>query len=679
MLYNRDLSWLGFNRLVLQQANNKELPVYERMKFLAIFSSNLDEFFRIRYPALIALSMINKKELKKESVKQRPGVVDEVQEKISAQLAEFGEILIRKVIPELATHNIHFYYNEKIRSEHFHEIREIFVTQVLSFIQPIFLGSEKGLNFTPENNMLYFVVSLVDAIKGTRRHMLVNIPSNKLKRFYVLSDQEGLHFVVFIDDIIRENISMLFPGQQVEGVYSLKVNRDAELELLDEYSFALLDKMEKQLARRDYGNASRLLFENGMPQSLQVFLASLFEVNISDMFEGGRYHNLSDLNSFPVFDKSLQYPPFNAITYPPAAVTGDIFNAMLEHDVLIHLPYHSYSPVLSFFNQAAVDVDVTHIYITLYRVAAESHIANALISAARNGKKVTAFIELKARFDEANNIRWSRLMKEAGINIIYSEPFIKIHSKIAVVHKKIGKQSVSFAVLSTGNFNESTARFYTDHVLFTVKKDVVKEMMYLFEFLQQKKAGTQKKAKFKELVVSRFNMTSELENLITREIRKVEKGGKGLIRIKVNNIEEPWFINQLYKASKAGVEVRLIARSVCCVKPGVEGLSENITVRRIVDRFLEHTRIMLFGEENPVILMGSSDLMTRNLRHRIEVCLTITDQKCRQELEDYFEMQWMDNTQAVEILADHSYVPVQDNQPPFNAQKGIYKYLQNRS
>ncbi len=678
MIYNRDLSWLGFNHLVLQQANNPDLPVYERMKFLAIFSSNLDEFFRIRYPALIALSMMNKKVLKKEAVKQGPGVVEEVQARISAQLTEFGEIFLEKVIPELKEHGIHFYYNEKIRHEHFREVREIFVTQVLSFIQPILLGSEAAVDFMPENNQLYFAVTLTDPVKNSKRHMLVNIPSNKLKRFYVLSDQEDQHYVVFIDDIIRENISMLFPGQKVEGVYSLKVNRDAELELLDEYSFALLDKMEKQLARRDFGTASRFLFENGMPPAMQVFLASLFQVNISDMFEGGRYHNLSDLNSFPVFDKKLQFPPFKAMTYPPAAVTGDIFNAVIEKDILIHLPYHSYSPVLSFFNQAAVDEDVTHIYITLYRVAAESHIANALISAARNGKKVTAFIELKARFDEANNIRWSRLMKQAGITIIYSEPLIKVHSKIAVVHKNIGKQSVSFAVLSTGNFNESTARFYTDHVLFTVRREVVKEMMALFEFLQQKKAG-QKKAKFRELSVSRFNMVNDLENLITKEVRKVEKGGKGLIRIKVNNLEEPWFINQLYKASKAGVEVRIIARSVCCVVPGVKGLSDNITVRRIVDRFLEHTRIVLFGVEDPVILMGSSDLMTRNLRHRIEVCMNIVEDKCRRELEDYFEMQWKDNTNAVEILPDHSFKKVENGLPPFNAQKEIFNYLSNQA
>ncbi len=683
MFFNRDLSWLTFNYLVLQQAKKPAVPLYERLRFLAIFSSNLDEFFRVRYPALLAFSKLDKKTLKKESLEPAEDIPDEIQETINAQLDEFGDILINHIIPELKENKIIFYYNSRILTEHHQEVREIFLSQVLSFIQPIVLGAETTYDFTPENNQIYLVVTLKDNIKDTIRHVIVNIPSKKLKRFYVLSPLDEHQYVIFIDDIIRENISMLFPGQHIESVFSIKFNRDAELKLVDDYSTNVLDKLEKRLSKRDCGATSRFLYEKGMPANLQFFLASIFQVNIDDMFEGGRYHNLSDLFTFPTFNKSLHYPPFKSISFPASTANGDIFHSITQKDILLHLPYHSYTPVLTFFNQAAVDADVTSIFITLYRVAAESHIVNALISAAKNGKKVTAFIELKARFDEANNIKWSRMMKKAGITLIYSDPKIKVHSKIALVQKTINNHPVSFSVLSTGNFNESTALFYTDHVLLTINKEIAGELIQLFDFLQKKNASLEKnRLKFHELLVSQFNLLSEFESLIGKEIKKVKGGGEGLIRIKVNNLEEPWFINLLYKASEAGVKIQLLVRSVCCLVPGVTGKSSNITVRRIVDRFLEHTRIFIFGSNNDkdiVAAMGSSDLMTRNLRHRIEVLVNVKDESCKNDLIDYFQIQWSDNTNSVELLNNLEFKPANDvNDKKVNAQQAIFSYLQNK-
>jgi polyphosphate kinase len=362
--------------------------------------------------------------------------------------------------------------------------------------------------------------------------------------------------------------------------------------------------------------------------------------------------------------------------------SGDIFNVLNKQDVLLHLPYQSYNPVLSFFNQAAVDTDVTDIYITLYRVAAESHIVNALISAAKNGKNVTAFIELKARFDEENNIRWSKIMKQAGVKIIYSIPGIKVHSKIALVKKHNGTETPTYAILSTGNFNEITAQLYTDHVLMTTEPSIIKELLDLFKFLQKKDILSQDKdLKFKKLLVSQFNLIDGLKERIDAEILKAQTGSEALIRIKINNLEEQNFINLLYKASQAGVKTNLIIRGICCLVPGLKGISENITVKRIVDRYLEHTRILIFGADTDAeVIIGSADLMNRNLHHRIEVCVPIQNENYKKELIDYFEIQWKDNDKAVVLTSDLEQKKVETNQQEiFNAQQSIYKYLQGKS
>ena len=681
MLQNRDVSWLGFNFRVLQEASDKCVPLYERMKFLAIFSSNLDEFFRVRYSSIIALSKLKEKTRKKASLGSTYDVAEKIQDEVNRQLSYFGAILTQEIIPGLQQEGILFYYDTPLRPEHRDEINEIFLSNLLAFIQPIFLDGNTEKPFMPENNQLYFVVTLKEPGQGLLKQAIVNIPSNKLSRFFTLTPIEGLEYVIFADDIVRENLQVLFPKLEILGAYSFKFNRDAELNLADEYSGDLLNKIEKQIKKRDIGAPSRFLYEKGMPHNLQLFLASAFDVKYEDMFTGGRYHHLSDLSSFPSFGKDLHFAKFKPLSVAQFS-GGDIFNVLEKQDVLLHLPYQSYNPVLSFFNQAAIDADVTDIYITLYRVASESHIVNALISAAKNGKNVTAFIELKARFDEANNIRWSRVMKDAGVKLLYSLPQIKVHSKTALIKKKSGDKEKAYAILSTGNFNEVTAQFYTDHVLMTTDRLVIRELILLFEFLQKghREPGTAG-IKFNSLLVSQFNLVDEFEKLINAEIKKAKNLDKGRIRIKVNNLEEPHMIGLLYKASKAGVKVDLIVRSVCCIVPGIDGLSENITVRRLVDRFLEHSRLFIFGEdENAVVLMGSADLMTRNLHHRIEVCLPVKDPACSKMLINYFQMQWADNSKAVQLSGEQELVPVRINgAESINAQKSIYAYLKEKA
>jgi polyphosphate kinase len=681
MLDNRDISWLAFNFRVLQEASDNTVPLFERMRFLSIFSSNLDEFFRVRYPAVVAFSQMKEKTRNKASVVMADDTAEKIQNEINRQLGHFGHVLTQEIIPALKENGIVFYYDSHIMPEHSKEIKEIFLSNVLAFIQPIFLETSLH-SFLPENNQLYFVVTLKEPNQGLLKHAIVNIPSDKVNRFFTLTPLDGEEYVIFLDDIIRENLHYLFPKLEILSVYSVKFNRDAELNLRDEYSGNLLTKIEKQLKKREIGLPCRFLFEKGMPRNLQLFLMTAFDVKYEDMFMGGRYHHLSDLSSFPSFQKEFYYEKMKPLAAANIIDSGDIFHVLEQRDVLLHLPYQSYNPVLSFFNQAAVDADVTDIYITLYRVASESHIVNALISAAKNGKNVIVFIELKARFDEANNIEWSRIMEAAGVKLVYSLPQIKVHSKIALVKKKVDGNQLSYAIISTGNFNEETARFYTDHVLLTSDVSIIKELISLFKFLEKgnNEIGDSR-LKFSELWVSQFNMVDEFEKRVGLEIKKAKKGLPAQIRIKVNNLEEPGIINLLYKASKAGVKVDLIVRSVCCIVPGLPGTSEHITVRRIVDRFLEHSRLFIFGTaEDAVVYMGSSDLMTRNLYYRVEVCVPVKDAGCRKEVIDYFDMQWSDNTKAVELLPDQQSVAVVgDGGESINAQQAIYQYLQPTS
>jgi len=680
MYYNRDLSWLGFNYRVLQEAAGTDVPLMERFRFLSIFSSNLDEFFRVRYPALVAVSKLSAKTRKKIMTEENEDIAEKIQTEIYRQQKEFGEILIGKLLPELEQQGTILYYHQALRQEHRAEVRELFLSRILAFVQPLFLEGDVSRVFLPENNLLYLIITMRKSGDIQWHHAVVKIPTDQQPRFFKLSPIEGKEYLIFIDDLIRENVDCIFPGFEITGSYTIKFNRDSELMLEDEYSGDLLKKIEKQLKKRDFGPPSRFLYEEDMPRNVLMFIASSFSIAAEEMFAGRRYHNLRDLADLPLKNEKLEYPVRKPLSSPELYDCSDIFNLIERRDVLLHFPYDSYNPILAFFNQSAIDPCVEEIYITLYRVASDSLIVNALISAAKNGKKVTVFIELKARFDEANNIQWSKKMDEAGIRIVYSIPEIKVHSKIALVIKRDGTIRKSFAILSTGNFNESTARFYTDHTLLTADQGITGELYPLFQFLQQRKKPSGKnELLFRRLLVSQFNMITGFEKLIAAEMSKAKRGETGRIRIKLNNLEEPHMIALLYKASQSGVHVQIIARSICCLVPGLNNLSENIEVRRIVDRYLEHTRLFLFGDGREVtLIIGSSDWMTRNLRRRIEVCTTIEHPVCKQELLDYFDFQWQDNDKAVRLLSTMSHERVSSGNQHFNAQEQIYKYLQNR-
>lgn len=677
---NRDLSWLSFNYRVLMEAADRSVPLYNRISFLSIFSSNLDEFFRVRMPSIFAFTSIKAKKtsLRDEYPKD---LVQQVQQTIFGHLEEFGRILSQEIIPELKQNNICLCYGGAVHPDHKEAIREYFLSKVLSFLQPVLLKKEKQATVFLENNALYFIAEIepMDQL-DVKQYALINIPSNDLPRFMKLSDIGNDHHILFLDDVIRENLAELFPGFTIKGAWAIKLTRDAEMSVEDEFTGDIAEKIEKQLEKRDVGHATRLLFDKSMPEDARKFMQDYLLLREEEMMEGGRYHNLKDLSNLPnPFRGKLSYQDWPSSPHHSFNNTRSVFSSIAEKEILLHLPYHSYNYVLRFFNEAAIDPSVKEIYITLYRVAANSHIANALISAAKNGKKVVVFVELKARFDEANNLKWSKKMKVAGVKIINSIPGLKVHAKVALIKKWDGEHWQNFSCMATGNFNEATGRFYTDHVFFTSDPSLCSEAEMLFDYLQSRKQPSEfGKLPFKNLLVSQFNMIDSFNELINREIENVKQGKPGRIIIKLNNLQEREMITRLYEASNAGVKIDMIVRSICCVAPGIEGQSENISVHRLVDRYLEHARVFVFyNDGNPEYYMGSADWMNRNLHSRIEVIFPVYDKDLQKEVDKILDIQLKDNSKAVIITKDLENKRIETSGDIVSAQQDIYNYVKN--
>lgn len=669
--FDRDLSWLSFNGLILEQAAKPSLPLLERLNFLAIFSSNLDEFYRVRMPVLAALGHLG--ELQDVSAANDENVYAHAQRSIMAQQQKYGQILVQDIVPELKNNNIQLYLNQQWDATITNQVSDYFYSQVMAFLQPVELSDQKG--FFPENNQLYFLINLTNSEKF-QRTIVLNIPSSQLPRFLRIDSKETTH-VIFLDDIIRYHLDVIFKDETVLGCYSFKITRDAELDLRDEYPGDLTDQIEKLLAKRDLGIATRFLHQPGIPLRTMQLISDYWGIKPNSIVEGGTYHNLKDLFSFPVNLPALHYAKWPAIVHNPDDATESIFDRIANKDQLINTPYQSYGTILRFFNEAALDKDVEEIYITLYRVASDSRIVNALINAAAEGKKVTVLVELKARFDEANNVKWAKKMKAAGVNIVYSINELKVHAKVSLVKRRENGRLKYYGLLATGNFNESTAAFYTDHILMTANGDILREMEMLFLFLQRReKPKSPDMIRFKHLLVAQFNLQQRFIELIDREIGNAQKCLPAHVTIKLNNLEEQVLIGKLYEASSAGVKITMVVRSICCLMPGVEGMSENISIKRIVDRYLEHGRAFIFHNNgNPEVYLGSSDWMNRNIYRRIEVCFPVYDEQLKTEIINIINLQLQDNVQAVFLNEQIENVSVEAGEPAIQSQKEIYGYL----
>jgi polyphosphate kinase len=610
---------------------------------------------------LLALQKIKKK---------TGGVFARVNAMVLAQQKRFGYILDEMIIPRMKKSGIHFLNTEPIPEELEEQVREIFFNAVAGLLRPVYF--EQVQSFFAENNQLYELVVL-ETPENKEVLAIVNIPTEVLPRFYKIKESKKI-YIVFLDDIIRNNMQAIFPGKKIKSVFNIKITRDAELNLSDNYEEDIAVKIEKQLQKRDYGQASRVLYQPGIPERHWPEILAKFNLLKSSMVKGGVHHGLKDLAVFPVKDETMHYPVQKAISKKLSHPT--LFDEITAQDVMVHTPYHHYNTVLRFFNEAAIDPMVEEIYTTLYRIASDSRIAYALISAAHNGKKVTVLVELKARFDEANNLHWSKRMKEAGVKIIYSSNNIKVHAKVALVQRNHPSHPY-LGLLATGNLNEGTARYYTDHILLTAHNPLMAELKILFDFLVKKQKPDQgDKLNFSHLLVSQFNLQKRFLDLIEREITNTLAGLPSGITIKLNNLEEEKLINALYRASSAGVKIDMIVRGICCLKPGVPGISENIRVKRIVDRYLEHGRVFKFENGgNPEVFMGSSDWMIRNIYRRIEVCFPVYDESLKRQLMDILEIQFGDNEQAVWIDADGNNQPVLKEGKPVKSQEAVYRYL----
>jgi polyphosphate kinase len=583
----------------------------------------------------------------------------EIHETVTQQLAEYGEIFQEKIIPELRTHNIFIYWDEEIKKEHWSFVNRYFKSKILTFLRPVVVNAENMDEVFLNNRALYFILLL------KKRHTTeleeyfayLNIPSDHLPRYIRLPSIGNKHYIITLDDIIRHHLDFIFPEYDVIEKKSIKLNRDAELNIEDEFSGDLVEKIKSQLDRRNIGIPSRFLYDKTISQRLLGLAKQVFRLEDEDMVAGGRYHNMNDLMKLPnPLKPRLESKKKPDLTCWELDEPRSLFDAIDEKDFILHFPYMSYDYVLKYFNEAAIDPFVREIKVTLYRIAPQSFVANALISAAKNGKRVTVFVEVKARFDEENNIIWAQKMEEAGIRILYSIPGLKVHAKIALVRRvKPDEEIKTYSFLGTGNFNEVTAGIYADHGLLTSHAEVNEEVDAVFNYLYQRTEPEP----FKHILVSQFNSIERFKALIQQEIDHVKQGREGYIIVKVNNLENREMIDKLYEANNAGVKIDLLVRSINCLVPGLYGMSENIRAVRIVDGFLEHARIWVFynnGQND--MYMGSADWMNRNLYSRIEVVFPVYEQELKSQVMKMLEFQIKDNTKAVVIDEDGANIPV---------------------
>ncbi len=668
---HRDINWLYFNERVLLEAANKDTPLLERLKFLAIFSSNLDEFFKVRISQLRQLKKVDK-QLRKKLVLKANKKLKFILKTVNEQQEVFGRV-VDDTLNELRKHQI--YIRDIAELD---EGQKAFLTAYFNAnIKPFCKLLDTDTTFEPADGQLYLLVDF-----GQGKFNALTIPSKECERFIALPG-EGSNFI-FLDDVLRLNLNDFFRGEEVIGSYSIKISRDAELYLEDDYDDTqLVEKIYQSLGQRKSGQPTRLLYDADLPENLRNILKNSLGLGTVDMISGGRYHNMSDFFGFPipVHTEALQYRPLPPLEHPKLSLSEAIFDDISKKDQLVHFPYQSFSVVERFIHAAAIDQGVTTIKMSLYRIAKSSKLTDSILLALKNGKKVLLFVEAQARFDEKNNITWGRTFEEKGAKVLFSVPNIKVHSKVALVEREEEGRLKRYAYIATGNFNSKTAKLYCDHGLFTAHDRITQDLSQVFDVLERKLIIP----KLKHLLVSPFTTRNKFMELVQNEMNFVKTGKAGKITLKMNSLEDTKMINALYEASEAGVEVRLIVRGFCCLVPKKEEdmlpNEKPIVITSIIDRYLEHGRIYLFengGDE--LMYMGSADWMTRNLDRRIEVLTPILDSDIFDELRAILQIQLSDNVKArfLDAKSSNERVLPLPKEPEIRSQYAIYDYLKRK-
>ena len=677
--FKRDISWLSFNYRVLLEAEDDTLPLYERINFISIYSSNLEEFYKIRVAdhKAIATGAAHSDE---ESVQSAMQLVTEINEEVNRQLEERIRIYEQKILPALRQHHIIFYQSRNVEPFHKEFLRRFFREEIFPYLSPVPVSKDKVISFLRDNR-LYLAVRLHS--KGTlpgdpdhTQYFVMKLPYSKVPRFIELPKQDKNYYLMFIEDIIKANIDTIFPGYDVDSSYCIKISRDADI-LIDESANTseIIEQVKTKVKKRKIGAVCRFVYDRAMPDDFLDFLVDAFRINRQELVPGDKHLNMEDLRHLPNPNNAVR--PIRKPQPMKLACLDEresIFRYVEKKDLLLHYPYHSFEHFIHFLYEAVHEPTVREIMVTQYRVAENSAVINTLIAAAQNGKKVTVFVELKARFDEENNLATAEMMKAAGINILFSLPGLKVHAKVALVLRrdKQGHKLPSYAYISTGNFNEKTATLYADCGLFTCNPVLVNDLHNLFRTFQGKENPV-----FHRLLVARFNLIPELNRLIDHEIELAKSGKQGRIILKMNALQDPAMIERLYEASQAGVKIDLIVRGICCLIPGRK-YSRNIRVTRIVDTFLEHARVWYFGNGgNPKVFMGSPDWMRRNLYRRIEAVTPILDPDLKRELSDMLSIQLSDKRKAC-FVDDHlrnRWKSARPQKEKIRSQYTFYEYL----
>lgn len=671
--FKRDISWLSFNYRVLLEADDDSLPLYERINFISIYSSNLEEFYKIRVAEHKAIASGGQSDdLTQEEAKS---LIHQITEVVNEQMEDRIRIYDRKIIPALREHHIVFYQG-KSEVESFHQdyISNFFKEEIFPYLQPVPVCKDRIKTFLRDNR-LYLSVRVIRKDNGEKEYYIIKLPYSKVPRFIELPKKGDNFYLMYMEDIIKANIGRMFPGYEVDSSYCCKISRDADIFVDDMSTENMVEQLKKKVKKRKIGAVCRFVYDRKMPTDYLDFLVNAFGINPDDLVPGDKHLNLEDLSHLPNPNKGLDTaskPRPMKLNYLDEKES--IFHYVNKRDLLLHFPYHSFEHFIHFLYEAVHDPTCKEIMITQYRVAENSAVINTLVAAAQNGKKVTVFVELKARFDEENNLATAEMMQKAGINIIYSIPGLKVHAKVALVlrYNKEGKQMRSYAYISTGNFNEKTARVYADSGLFTSNELIVTDLHNLFKVLRKEIT----EPKFKRLWVARFNLLPELRRRIGFEVNMAKAGKEAHIILKMNALQDSAMIDELYRASEAGVQIDLIIRGICCLIPN-QPYSKNIRITRIVDGFLEHARIWYFHNAGKqMVFLGSPDWMRRNLYRRIEAVTPILDETLKQEMIDMLTIQLRDNQKAGWVDENlRNIFKRKPEAPSVRAQYAFYDYL----